>query len=50
MNCQMYFRTYGTESIDDLINVCFGKDYTDSCSFNNSKYDVLQKIFPSNKL
>jgi len=39
------FRSYGTEDIVDLINVCFGKDYISSSSFDKKKFEVLQKYF-----
>ena len=39
------FRTYGTENIEDLINVCFGKEYINTSNFNADKFEVLQKYF-----
>ena len=39
------FRLYGTKSVDDLLTVCFGTDYTNQIINENNKplYDVIKK-------
>ena len=40
------FKNYGTENIDDLIQICFGKDYIDNNLLQDKfkeKYNVMKK-------
>tara|TARA_A100001015_G_scaffold311080_1_gene413621 strand:- start:9587 stop:12841 length:3255 start_codon:yes stop_codon:yes gene_type:complete len=39
------FRLYGTESIDDVIKICFGDDYMKNIQWNKDKYDILKQYF-----
>ena len=47
------FRTFGTNSIEDLIMICFGADFAQKNFINNSildKYAVMKKLRPSYQL
>lgn len=39
------FRKYGTELLDDLIIICFGKNFLINSTWNQSKYEVIHKYF-----
>ena len=36
---------YGTENIQDLLNICYGDDYINTIKWDNSKYQVIEKYF-----
>ena len=44
-NLNNIFRLYGTESIQDLLNVCFGDNYVNNIKWDNNKYILLEKYF-----
>ena len=39
------FKLYGTENIQDLLNICYGDDYINTIKWDNSKYQVIEKYF-----
>lgn len=39
------FKHYGTENIQDLLNICYGDDYIKHTQWNKDKYYLLEKYF-----
>ena len=40
-NLNNIFRLYGTESIQDLLNVCFGDNYVNNIKWDNNKWPQI---------
>ena len=39
------FKLYGTENILDLLNICYGDDYTHNTLWDNNKYQLIETYF-----